>query len=82
MSTQKYIQQAVQILGSQVALAREVGCNPTHIHQLLNGTKKPSAKIALRIENATFKQGKKVDRRRFRPKDWEEFWPELRGTPM
>lgn len=79
MDIQKHIQRAVDILGSQVALAREVGCNPTHIHQLLTGTKKPSAKIALRIETAT---SKKVDRRRLRPDDWEEYWPELKGKKM
>jgi DNA-binding transcriptional regulator YdaS (Cro superfamily) len=76
MKTNPHIQEAVDFFGSQVSLARKLGCNPTFIHQLLHGVKTPSPKMALAIESAT---EKKVTRKVLRPSDWFDIWPELRS---
>lgn len=49
----RYIAQAVELLGSQSALARACGLSQASINRLLKGTRRPSAETAVAIERAT-----------------------------
>ena len=66
MSTkhQDLIQKAIDILGSQTALAKALGISQQGISYLLRHTSKPTAEMSLRIEKAT--KGK-VSRSQLRP---------------
>lgn len=60
-----FIQKAIEITGSQVALAERAGCSQAAIWKLLHGrSKKVSAELAVAIERAT---DGKVTRHDLRP---------------
>ena len=47
------ISKAIDFFGTQTKLAKAVGLSQTIISEYLNGVKRPSAEIAIRIETAT-----------------------------
>lgn len=47
------VQKAAELLGSQVKLARAIGCTPQHVSLMALGRRKVSAEYALRIQTAT-----------------------------
>lgn len=58
------IQNAVEILGSQSALAASIGVSPSFVNQLVNGLRPVPPKLCRRIEVAT---AGKVTRKQLRP---------------
>jgi len=61
---QHFVQKAIDILGSQTALAKALGISQQGISYLLRHTSKPTAEMSLRIEKVT--KGK-VTRSQLRP---------------
>lgn len=58
------IQNAVEILGSQTALAAKIGVSPSFVNQLVNGLRPVPPKLCRRIETAT---GGEVTKQDLRP---------------
>ena len=67
------VEKAVDLLGSQVALAKACGVSQPAIHKWISGGV-ISPENAAAIERAT--EGR-VSRRDLRPNDWQKIWPEL-----
>ena len=63
----EHVRRAVEIVGSQAALARQIGLSQPSVHDLCNGAKSIRAEIALAIEKATDGQ---VTRSQLRPDLW------------
>lgn len=75
MSTsKKAVLRACEILGSQAALAQDVGVRPAFVSQWLSGTRPIPPMRCIAIERAT---GGAVTRKDLRPDDWAQIWPEL-----
>jgi len=60
-------------------LANTAGCSVGTLYQVALAHKKPSAKLATRIQAAT---NGVVSRRDLRPDDWHLIWPELAETSL
>lgn len=73
------IKRAVELLGSQLALAKALGVTPVTVNQWVrpngaNSSRPVPPKQCVRIEALT---GGEVTRRELRPDDWRDIWPEL-----
>lgn len=73
------IKRAVELLGSQLALARALGVTPVTVNQWVrpvgaNSSRPVPPKQCVRIEALT---SGAVSRRDLRPADWQDIWPEL-----
>lgn len=73
------IKQAVELLGSQLALAKALGVTPVTVNQWVrpngaNSSRPVPPKQCVRIEVLT---AGRVSRRDLRPDDWQDIWPEL-----
>lgn len=73
------IKRAVELLGSQLALAKALGVTPVTVNQWVrpngaNSSRPVPPKQCVRIEALTNGQ---VSRRDLRPDDWQDIWPEL-----
>lgn len=53
MEARKYLKKAIEIAGSQSALARALGVTQTHVWNWLNRNKQIPAEYILKIENFT-----------------------------
>lgn len=74
------IKMAIDIVGTQEGLAKEVGVSQQMISKVLNNPDYPiSPKTAVAIEKAT---NGKVSRMTLRPEDWKLIWPELNQDPI
>lgn len=69
-----FIKLACEALGSQAALARQLGVTPAAVSQWLKGSRPVPPRQCTAIERATAGQ---VTRRDLRPHDWHLIWPEL-----
>jgi DNA-binding transcriptional regulator YdaS (Cro superfamily) len=73
------IKRAVELLGSQLALAKALGVTPVTVNQWVrpsgaNSSRPVPPKQCVRIEVLT---SGLVSRRDLRPADWQDIWPEL-----
>jgi DNA-binding transcriptional regulator YdaS (Cro superfamily) len=73
------IRRAVELLGSQLALAKALGVTPVTVNQWVrpsgaNSSRPVPPKQCVRIELLT---AGRVSRRELRPADWRDIWPEL-----
>lgn len=70
------VRRAVEVLGSQAALARALGVTPVTVGQWLKPEVRTGRQVppkqCIRIEQVT---GKQVKRQDLRPADWHEIWP-------
>ena len=73
-SEQELVQEAALFVGSQAKLARLTGLAPAFINQMYHGIKPVPDRACVKFENAT---NGVVSRKRFRPKDYADIWPEL-----
>ncbi|ASD79134.1 transcriptional regulator [Burkholderia gladioli] len=64
--------QAIQIAGSQSALARLIGKKQPHVHKWLHSTQPMRPENCVLVGSATG-----IPYREFRPDDWSSIWPEL-----
>lgn len=71
---QELIQEAARLVGSQAKLARLTGLAPAFINQMYHGLKPVPDRACVKFESAT---NGVVSRKRFRPHDYAEIWPEL-----
>lgn len=71
------LQKAITVLGSQSALAREVGVKQGNVWNWLNITKKVPAEYVLKIETAT---GGAISRHELRPDIYPEIEPDIAGA--
>ena len=74
--TMNPLQQAVEKLGSQAALASEIGVKQQHVWNWLNRRGGVPPEHCAAIEKATNKAVRRWD---LRPDDWHHIWPELVG---
>lgn len=75
---QELVQEAANLVGSQAELARLTGIAPAFINQMYHGQKPVPDRACVKFENAT---NGVVSRKRFRPTDYSEIWPELADQP-
>ena len=61
---QEGIERAIEVLGSQSLLAKQIGVSPQFVCQLANGTRPVPATLVLKIESATHGE---VSRHELRP---------------
>lgn len=74
------IKKAIDVVGTQIGLAKAIGVSQQMISKLLNNPDFPvSSKTAVAIEQAT--KGK-VTRKDLRPDDWFSIWPELNDNSI
>jgi len=73
MNTISHLKRAVDVAGSQKALAEQIGVQPQLIWAWINRGNVPVERCTA-IEQATNGQ---VTRKDLRPDDWEAIWPEL-----
>lgn len=71
------IEKAARIVGSQSALAAELGVTKAAVWQWKDDGRKVPIEHCVAIERAT---GGAVTRRELRPDDWQQIWPELAET--
>ena len=72
----KPVRDACDLLGSQSALARELGLPQPVISRWAKGELEVPIIRCVQIEELT---GGQVTRKQLRPDDWWQIWPELRG---
>lgn len=63
---------------AQSEFARAIGVPSALLYQWLNGLRPVAAKHCVKIERETAGQ---VTRKELRPKDWQDYWPELASPP-
>lgn len=68
------LSRAVEIAGSQAALARSLGVTPPVVNQWVKGERPVPIQACVLIEKVT---DKAVTRQELRPADWHLIWPEL-----
>jgi len=72
------IEQAIEVTGSQAALASSLGVKQPTISEWLRGGRPIPPVRSVQIERAT---GGHVMRWHLRPDDWRDIWPELADRP-
>lgn len=77
-SEQELVQEAALLVNSQAELARLTGIAPSFINQMYHGKKPVPDRACVKFEKAT---NGVVSRKRFRPKDYADIWPELADQP-
>lgn len=72
------VQGTAEIVGSQAALARELGVSAPTVNQWATGKRSVPRRFAPILESLS---RNKFTRRNFRPNDWMLIWPELAKKP-
>ena len=75
---QQLVIEASKIVGSQAKLSKLTGIASTFLNQMAKGRRPVPDRACVRIEKAT---DGIVSRKRFRPHNYVEIWPELADPP-